>query len=330
MSTGQNIRASDFNAIRTKVEQILDTGGTAGGVRGYGQPMISTPVSAEVDVITRAQWESLRRDIINIKIHQENPKDSFGNVIVPFVIPIPVDEPIRYGSSYPNTNFDDLINQSTLTSLQIAEGRSIVSSATGSPKIRTASWNNQVSSEVTVTFTGYTRPSDSSVISAVDHARYFFNSGGRIRISSDITGGTLSLQNNSWKSLLVQAGIKYLAATDPETVNFYSLTTSYQTLYEASSSSPYSLNVYKIEVKGDLFDALTNLPTQLIFKITWTDGYQDSNPAPPADIVDGTLSLTVEELKATGPIFNSIVGAGPTGSWYLPSPTYSITDILGS
>lgn len=328
MSTGQNIKASDYNAIRTKVEQILGTGGSVGGIRGYGQPLISIPVNPEIDIITRAQWEGLRRDLINIKIHQENPKDSNGNAVVPFVIPIPIDDPVRFGSSHPNTNFSNLIDQLTTTSLQIADGRSVVTSATGSPVQRTIPWSTKVACEVTVAFPGYNRP-DGYVVSPLNHARFFFNSGGRIRISSSRTGGSPTPQNNAWSALLVQAAIRSMSAKDPAAVNFYSLTPVYQTLYQISSSVPYAANNYKIEVKGDDFDVATQIATKVIFRITWEDGYEDTyTPAPPPDLVDGTLSLFVEEFKATGPVFNSITGNLPTGAWLINSPTYSITDIF--
>lgn len=328
MATGQNIRASDYNAIRSKVEQILDTGGTVGRTRGYGQPLISEEVVPELDIITRDQWEALRRDIINIKIHQENPKDSGGNVVLPFVIPIPIDQPVRFGSSHPNTNFDNLIEELTATRLQIAEGRSLVSSVPESPKLRNISWSTKVACEITADFGGYTRP-DGIVVSPIDHARYFFNSGGKIRISSSRAGGSPTAQNNAWTALLVQAGIRYLSANEPASVNFYSLTNTYQTLFDIASSGVYSANTYTIEVKGDDFDVATQIPAKVIFRITWEDAYADISPeAPPFDLVDGTLSLFVEESKAAGPIFDSVADEVPEGAWNMPSPSFSITDIF--
>jgi len=328
MATGQNIRASEYNAIRNKVEQILDTGGAVGDIRGYGQSLISVPVNPEIDIITRNQWEALRRDILNIKIHQENPKNSDGNVILPFVIPIPTDEPIRFGSSHPNTNFDNLINQLTITSLQIAEGRSIVSSAPETPKVRTTAWSTKVACEITVSFDGYTRP-DGYVVSSLNHARFFFNSGGRIRISSRRSGGSPTPQNNAWTALLVQAAIRDIAAKEPSAVNFYSLTSTYQTLFQISSSGAYASNSYLIEVKGDDFDPATLIATKVIFRVTWEDAYEDPFPAnPPFDLIDGNLSLFVEESRPIGPIFNSTTGLTPSGSWFIQRPSYSITDIF--
>ena len=339
MTTGQTIKAVEFNAIRDKVEQILDSGGTVGGIRGYGQILISTPVQASLGTndidgdpdsitkITKAQWEALRRDIINIKIHQENPKGSDGNPIVPNVISIPENDPIRFGSNHPNTNFNNLIDQLTITSLNIAEGRSLLTSATGSPAITSATWASLATCEVEITFNGYTR-SDNVPVSALNHARFFFNSGGKFRLYSRRIGGTVSAQNNSWSSLLVQAGIREFSALGPANLNFYNLTDGYQTLYQLFSSGAYSTNTFLIEAKCDVPTNQTATATKVFFRISWIDGYQDTDPFTlPADLIDGTLQLFVEEVKAVGPIFNSISGQTPTGTFVIPSPTYQISPI---
>lgn len=328
MATGQNIKAPEYNAIRSRVEQVLDTGGTAGGIRGYGQRLISIPVNSEVDLITRNQWEALRRDILNIKIHQENPRDGDGNPVLPFVLPIPIDEPIRFGSSHPNTNFNDLINQLTVTSLQIAEGRSIISSAEGTPVLRTSSWNTQVTCTVEVNFEGYNR-ADGYVVTPSTHARFFFNSGGKIRFSSRRSNGSPTPQNNSWSALLVSAAVRELGATQPLNLNFYNLTDEFQTLYEIESSGAYAANLYKIEARCNVANNQEGTASTVFFKVSWIDGYEDLFPsAPPPDLVDGDLTLFVEELKAIGPIFNSTTGVVPLGNFSIPSPAYSISDII--
>jgi hypothetical protein len=326
MATGQNIKATEYNAIRNKVEQVLDTGGTAGGIRGYGQRLLSIPTNAEVDIITRNQWEALRRDIINIKIHQENPRDGDENPLLPFVIPIPTDEPIRFGSSHPNTNYNNLIDQLTVTSLQIAEGRSIVSSAEGSPVLRTSSWNTEVSCTIEVSFDGYTRE-DGLVVSPSNHARFFFNSGGKIRFSSRRTGGSPTPQNNSWSSLLVLAATRELGATQPLNLNFYNLTNEFQVLYEIASSGAYAANLYRIEARCNVPNNQEGDASTVFFRVTWIDGYEDVFPEPPPDLVDGDLTLFVEEFKATGLIFGSTTETLPSKNFAVLSPSYSISSI---
>jgi hypothetical protein len=327
MSTGQNIKAFEYNAIRTKVEQVLNTGGVVGGTRGYGQKLISQVVAPEIDVITRAQWESLRRDIINIKIHQENPRDGSGNPIIPSVIPIPVDEPIRFGSSHPNTNFSNLIDELSVTSLNIAEGRSIISSAPNTPVLRTEKWSTQVVCNVEVSFDGYTRD-DGYVVTPSNHARFFFNSGGKFRLYSRRTLGKATAQNNAWSTLLISAAVRELAALSPANLHFYNLTDQFQILYRISSSVPYAANSYTIEARCNVANNQNGEASKIFFRVTWLDDYQDTFPgAPPDDEVDGELRLFFEEFKAAGPIFKTGDTITPTGSFNIPSPSYSISAI---
>ena len=64
--------------------------------------------------------------------------------------------------------------------------------------------------------------------------------------------------------------------------------------------------------------------TQINFIVTYTDAYIDLNPAtPPGDSVDGTLTLTVEQIKAAGNLL-------PAGTFSVTAPTYSITAFSGS
>ena len=333
MATGQNIKASEFNAIRTKVEQILGGGGTIKGDRGYNQVLLSWPaIVSDQDLssqnppnpnlVTKAQWDALKKDILNIRLHQ------LGTIID--IANPSTTEPIRYGSSYPNTQYDNLINQAITDRLNIGTGRSTIRSAT--TKQRTTAWSSSVSTVVTVDFPGFTR-SDGVAISPADHARSFFNSGSKIRILSNRTGGAPTAQNNAWTSLLVQAASKGIGAYDPKDklAGFYNLTDEYKLVYQLSSSSPYANNNYKIEAKCDVADNLTGTATKVFFKVTFTDGYIDRWPSQGTpDKVDGTLIVDVEEVKAPGPIFRLSDTSTPTGSWALPSPTYSITDIVGS
>ena len=331
MATGQNIKASEFNAIREKVEQVLGSGGTLGGDYGYNQSLLSWPavvsdqdLSAEVppnpNIITRAQWNALKFDILNIRLHQTG-------VVTGIAEPV-AEDPIRYGSSYPNTNFDSLINQATVTRLNIGTGRTAITLK--ATKQRTDSWVSYASTELTVEFPGFIR-ADGIEVTPLNHARSFFNSGGRIRVLSSRSGGSASAQNNAWTSLLVQAAAREISAYGPTGTGFYDLTDSYKVLYELSASGPYASNIYRIEAKCDVPNNQTATATKVFIRVSFSDNYTDAWPdvAPP-DKVDGTLKVEIEELKAAGPIFKITDTTTPTGTWLLPSPTYSITNLIGS
>jgi hypothetical protein len=277
MTTGQKIKASEYNAIRTKVQEILGT--TGFGTRGYGQPLQSSTVTAELDVASRKQWNDLRNDIINVKLHQDG--------VAPNIVEIPLTDPIRYGSAHPNTNFNAVIDQATITRLNIGENRFVIQE--GSSESTNNQWNTQASIEASVTFAN------------ANEARYFFNSGGKLRILSSRTGGTPTAQNTAWSSLLFATGPVELRATGPETSkHFYNLTNDWEVLFQTNSSTPYAANEYRIEVKCDVPDNQSATARIIYFRVFWIDNYNDPGPPNPPDLVDGTLSFIVEELKASG------------------------------
>ena len=315
----QRIAATDYNAIRNKIVAIL---GTGSGQQGYGQPVASSAVFAGNN-ITKAQWDLLRYDLTNAKIHQDG--------VLPSIVTIASGDFIGYGAGYPNTNYDSIAEQAILNRFNIGAGRSVLSlaSMTGetAPGVisRTGSWTTQSQCTLTVTF------------ATANDARYFFNSGGKIRFTSSRTGGVTSAQNTAWTNLLsTTVGTIIFGAQTPATVNFYTLTTSYQQWYTVSSSTPYSANFYRIEALCNCTDPtnVNGTASVVTFRITWGDSYIDPDtltpgyPAPatihpPGDLVNGTLSLTVEEFKAAGSLI-------PSGSFSITSPSYSISAITAT
>jgi hypothetical protein len=317
----------DYNDIRDKVVSIL---GSGTGPRGYGQTPRSSAVSSG-EIIAKEQWDNLQYDIVNIKVHQDGVPPTIATVT-------PLDV-IRKGITYPNTNYDAIIEGAILNRFNIGSGRSVVTTPTitGQTSLgtisRTGSWGGgstgKSTCELTVSFTG------ANDTEKANNARYFFNSGGKIRFTSTRSGGTpASAQNNSWTNLLTTAGTQYFGASGSSSVTYYYLTNVYQTFYQVSASSSYASNNYKIEAKCDVSNNALGTAKTVTFRITWTDGYVDPdtlnpgypNPVtihPPGDVVDGTLSLTVEEFKATGPL-------APSGTFTINSPTYSISAITVS
>lgn len=307
MSTPK-VFAVDYNVIRDKVVSLL---GSGLGSRGYGQPVVSSPVMPG-ELITKKQWDDLRYDIVSIKLHQDG--------VTPAVVQLTEKEVIREGIAYPNSNYDTVTEQAITNRFNIGSGRSVVTSK--GTKSRTGSWTRESSCEVTVTF------------ASADQARYFFNSSGKIRFISSRTGGTVSPQNTSWTNLLNTISVQSFGASGTSPVTFYTLTTSYQTFYQMGSSSSYSSNNYQLEAKCDVADNTLGGATVVTFRIKWNDAYVDPdtlNPAypgpetihPPGDVVDGTLTVSIEEFKAVGDL-------APSGTFTIISPTYSISDITAA
>ena len=291
--TGLIIEAVDYNTIRTKIIGIM---GTGSGQSGYGQTLLSSSV-AFGNTVTKAQWDNLRFDIFNARLHQDG--------LAPTIITATSGEPVRYGAGHPNNQYNTQADTAISNKFNIGTGQFVIESATSAT--RTTAWNSSLTATVTVTF------------GTADQARHFFNSGSKIRCASSRTGGTASPQNSSWSNILDTASTVAFGG-NTSGLNFYNLTNSYQTFFNLSSSAPYTVNQYRIEVVCDLANNTIGGATTLTFRVTYTDAYSNST-----DNVNGTLTLTVDELRASGVLLP--LGTGP---FVLTRPGYSISGISGS
>lgn len=302
MTIGSDITAGGFVTIQNKAESLL---GPGAGTRGYNQTVLSSDVFSG-NTITRAQWDSLKTDIVNILYHQ--------NGEIPNIVTVNPGDVIQYGAGHPNTNYDSLLETATINRFQVAASQSIVTSK-GSATY-TGTWNTSAQFTLTVTF------------ATADQGRYFFNSGGKIRFNTSVSGGTPTSQYNAWFNFLNSVGIRsFGAGTDP-LVNYYTLTNSFQTYYQGSLTTPYSANNYRLEARTNVADNSTGTATVLTLRVTLTDGYVDpgNSPGDTPDTVDGvtgTITIAVEELKAAGTML-------PSGTFSIISPTYSLSSISAS
>ena len=294
MARGDQITAVDYTTIRNKIVSILSTGTAQ---QGYGQSLYSIPVNPGTQ-ITAEQWDALKIDISNVKLHQDG--------VLPPIIDVSPGQVISYSSGSPNTNYDTITELATLTKFNKPPLPAIVTSK-GSAST-SASWTTQLQATLTVTFNGgYTvtnRDATSFTASGSDHARHFFNSGGKIKFVSERTGLLDTPQNITWTNLLSSIGTQEFGAATPVITNFYTLTNSYQTFYQSgpasSYSSGYSDNSYKLEALCNCSgtDNSTGTANTITFRITWTDGHIPKFDGP--DTVDGTFDIIVSEYKAAG------------------------------
>ena len=300
MTSGTSVFASQYVAIQDKAESLLGTGSTT---RGYGQTVQSSDVFIG-NSITKAQWDLLRFDIINIKLHQDG--------VMPDVVQVNVGDAIGFGPGSPNTNYDILLEQAITNRFSLADNQSIVTAK--ATQTFSSPWSVQAQTTLTCDFADATT------------ARYFFNSGGKIRITSVLAAGVATAQVNAWVNFLNSVGTRnFGAGTDP-IINYYTLTNSYQIFYQSSLSSPYSANNYRLEARTNVANNSTGTATQVQIRITLTDTYVDPGPEPsppPGDSVVGTLTVNVAEVKASGLL-------QPSGNFTITSPTYSLSSIVAS
>jgi hypothetical protein len=303
--TGLIIEAVDYTTIRNKIISIMGTSADLGtGQNGYGQILRSSAVIPG-NQVTKAQWDNLRYDILNARIHQDG--------VVPTIVTATQGQPIRYGAGHPNNQYNAQADTAVANKWNLGTGQFVIDAATSAT--RTTAWNSNLTIEpIIVTF------------GTADQARYFFNSGSKVRCTSSRTGGTGRPQNSSWSNILDTAGTVAFGG-NTSGLNFYNLTSSYQTFFNLITSAPYTGNQYRIEVVSNVADNSIGGATVLTFRVTYTDTYvyTGSGSTSFPDSVDGTLTLTVDELRASGTL--QPLGTGP---FVITRPAYSISGISGS
>ena len=274
------IEDTDYTTIRNKVINVI---GTGSGNSGYGQVTSSTAVSDGV-TIAASQWQNLRWDIYNCLVHQ--------NGTTPSIVNVSANERLEYGSGEPNNSYDTFANTVVSNRFNIGSGR-FVTENLGSTSSGDINWNLEAYVDITYTW------------SNASFARYFFNAGGKIRVASSYSPFTTTSQTTSWANLLSSAGTQQFGGNTPS-INWFNLTSSFQTYYTATPSSPYSANRYRLQARCNVGNNSSGTANTLIIRVWLRDDYDDpagQEPAyAPQDNVRGTISVTTSQIRATGPL----------------------------
>jgi len=304
-AVNSKIIQADYNDIRNKMVTIL---GSGSGNFGWGQQArINSSAVAEGNTVTINEWANLRYDVINAYKHINGSNPTTAQVAE--------GNTIRYTSNFtpdtgtldvPQKQYDDWANNITTNRFTVAAGESVVTAAISQTK--TDAWNGTISCVIGFYF------------GSANEARWFFNSGGQIRISAARTGGTTSAQNTAWSNLLTAVGTQIFGANTPGTgttpgdgLNWYRCTSTFQTYYTGTASSPYGANNIQLQARvTDVANNATGTAAYGEIRVVFTDGYVDAvvgippsrafgpDNVPPADLVDGTLSVSCNLRYATG------------------------------
>jgi hypothetical protein len=307
--TDTTIQIQNYNNIRDKIVAVLGSGSSNSG---YGQSIYSSAVSLG-QKIGISEWNRLKFDIINAWTH------IYGTT--PGLVTILENDIIRAGvSAYPFVQYDSYANAITAARGKRPAVGQYITVNKGSQR-RTGSFVNQLNCIITVSF------------ASAAAARYFFNSGGEIRIQSIFAGSSGTSQNNSWQSVLSTAGQQAFGGFIPvqgtgtlDGKNFYRCTTIFQEWYRAQSTNSYAANNYILSARTP---AVANnsggTASTLELYVQLFDDHTGISAGP--DAVDGILDVFVETLEATGTMQPS--GAG-LGNFTVASPSISIGSITGS
>lgn len=290
------IRVPDYNDIRNVIASVM---GVGAATQGYGQTILSTS-EAEGALVSKGQWDRVRFDIVNALVHQTG--------ILPTITEPAVGDLLRYGQTQPNFQYLTLANLANTNRFDIVSGQYAIEAGTSTSGF--VSFSVSVSSTITVTFLN------------ANQARFFFNSGGKIRFNSTFVSSLNTSQSNAWTTLLNALGTVSFGGNSPS-VNFYNLTSSNRVFYSQGTSGTYSMNRWQLSARANVANNSSGTATQIIFTVQWRDIYTDPGEPPPGDLVQGTMVLNVTQLRAVGALYPDLV----PNSFSAPTPSYTISAI---
>lgn len=159
------VQATDFNSLvggnpTTTANTLNATWATGGGSAGYGQTAVAN-VSVGANIAATSQWASLISNTASAAIHQ-------GSSITSVAVPVSGGV-VTYLSAIP-TNLQTIYSNRLNAALQGSTTTNTVTYGT--------TWSNAITFTHTVSFANG------------DAARYFFNSGGQIKMTVSHPAGT--------------------------------------------------------------------------------------------------------------------------------------------
>ena len=294
---GGKIRASDFNGFADDINEIV---GLGAGDSGYGQNQLMVSYVASGAKIKAANWDELLTSMKFAAQHQGTPIGVPTNTShadfpalskVIKIIPTLLNDITNIRGNKLNSD----IAYMSLDSNKISSSKTFVE-----PGNTGNYWNATVNPQY---YTFRTTFADA------DARRNFFNAGGEIRISCDLSGYDAShAQNTNWNDLF--ESVSTIKMSHIETVSsngvgipyagFKDLTNSYQVVYQKGGTGDYVANQLKVSAK---LDGTTGID----IKVEFDDGHLADTGSwsndgggtwTGEDYVDGTLSVTIDQLRA--------------------------------
>jgi hypothetical protein len=233
---GDQVTAAVLNSFLTTVNGVF---GTGTGDAGYGQTSLQGAVSVG-GLINSAHWTNLRSMVVTAATHQGTAITTLPTTTVLQVGAVITAHEIAAPSSnaYELSNYITAINTNRLTAASGA-----MSIITGSTITRASAW------ATTITCTM------DAIWASEDAARFFFNSGGQIRLNFSQPTGSGTAQDTDWNAILatklgeVRLG-SYTTTNAGSTsmangaLGFYGLTTSPQAIVTGTNvgGGAYSSN----------------------------------------------------------------------------------------
>lgn len=192
---GANKATVAFASEAASANKVAAMYGVGFGKYGYGQTDVTLPNVSAGDTITSAHWDGLRDALANISQHQLG---SIDNDIPPASV-LNVGDVIQAhdGTAGTNDNFAQAITD--LGGANTAGGATarfrVAATATdaGGTDTRSSTWTGTIDTDAVCTF------------SSADEARYFFNAGGKIKITVAHPNGA-NAQDTALRGVITDVG----------------------------------------------------------------------------------------------------------------------------
>ena len=291
-----DITAARINNLQASVNLIL---GSGSGQSGYGQSVGSAPVNNTGDIATAADMNLIYADILAARVHQVGAGDIGIAQVVQNLNTIAIDTSFNIDNSGITTadpdgfkkgiaDFETVMNQVVIDKAIMHSTQATLEPAIASS--RSSSWNGLIYHEIAVTF------------SSADHRRYFFNTGGELRVNANNTGSSTP-KGLDWTQLCAEVGNIKISADSTvsslgggTSIGNYDLTPTFQNVYQKIGSGTnqgvYAGNIYTVKARSDI-------ATRIIIRVDFNDVVQVGNID---NNVDGTLNSILQHYRANGDI----------------------------
>jgi len=329
--TTQNIDHRRFNQIRDKLLQVM---GEGYGNFGYGQTNLLNKEAIEYSLVTAADLNALRSDIIRMRQHQLGQDRANLITTDPEYLKLvsgsgPVEDR-DFVADVHFTNMNTAATNGITDRFNVASTEFTLETYVDTPNgpgtvggiisVRNEVWSSQLNHSVRIQFRNG------------KEARYFFNAGGELIITPNISSGNGDNKYLSWERLLntlvgsVKMGYNYTTNTGSggggqPNIGFYQLTTVPQVIYQKSSSPTYTQNIYKVSAR---VNSTNNNPessgynTDLASQITFDIEFNDLHTATVTQVTDPVTGVVYNVVNpdepVTGRLASEVSQRRPTGS----------------
>ena len=297
-SAGDAILDDEYNAFVANSSSPFGYNhfaGTGATVYGLGQTAIDT-VSAG-GTINASQWNALMTGLTNIANHTNDSMTSRSSVSAGDAIAI------LAAVAADLATLAASVAAGSPNATAIATSSALQTVTTGSE-----GWNSSATQEVSITFAN------------ANNMRFFFNGGGKMRITVGIVAAATSNKDTAYANLGTALGnidIASLATTrsgsgETLTTNnlargFNDLTTSYQNIIKLTSDNTgYTGNTVEIFAKTTGGNGNSGAATVLTIKMVATDGAGDDQ------YTSGNLSSVAPAAKDTPKMVTTLFTITPT------------------